>query len=135
MMLKNFITRRIAGNGLIVILSLVIFFHLLVLSGIVPYDIVWGGRLANRDQMIVFEIVSITINALMLATAFIEMGYWKLNVSKKILRIILWIMGVVFFVNTTGNILSLNDIETIIFTPLTFVLAIFSFRLALDTSG
>ena len=53
-----------------------------------------------------------------------------MNGSNKITRVILWIMAVIFLFNTLGNILSVNQFEKLFFTPLTFVLSILSYRLA-----
>ena len=127
----NYISPRIATNGLLIIFSLVIFFHLLVLFGIIPFDMVWGGRLKDIDEMRRFEGVSIALNVLMLAIVAIYAGFLKLKLHQSILKITFWGMFVLFLFNTIGNLLALNNLETIIFTPLTAVLSLFSLRLAL----
>jgi hypothetical protein len=40
-------------------------------------------------------------------------------------------MFVLFAINTVGNIFSNNELERLIFTPLTLLLAVFSLRLAI----
>jgi hypothetical protein len=132
MTLKNFIPERLAITGLIVTLSLVIVFHILVISGLIPFQIVWGGRLTDRSQMLAFEAFSIIINLLMLSIIAIRAGLIKLNISRKFINIVLWMMSTLFLLNTIGNIFSNNELEKIIFTPLTLLLFLLTFRLALN---
>lgn len=130
--MRSLISVHTAARGMIIILSLIIIFHVLVLTGIIPYKIVWGGRLESTTDMIRFEVVSIGINLLMLATAANKSGYLNWGKSKQWVRIGLWIMVVLFSINTLGNLVAINIWEKIIFTPLTLLLAFFSLRLAMD---
>lgn len=124
------ISHKIASKGMMIILLATILFHFLVLLGIFPYQIVWGGRLQNQSEMINFELVSILLNFLMLAIVAIQAKIVKLKVHPIVVKIALWLMVFIFAMNTIGNIISLNDMERYIFTPLTLLLAIFSFILA-----
>jgi len=130
--MRSLISVHTAARGMIIILSLIIIFHVLVLTGIIPYKIVWGGRLESTTDMIRFEVVSIGINLLMLATVANKSGYLNWGKSKQWVRIGLWIMVVLFSINTLGNLVAINIWEKIIFTPLTLLLAFFSLRLAMD---
>ncbi len=130
--MRSLISVHTAARAVIIILLLIIVFHVLVLGGIIPYKIVWGGRLENTTDMIRFEVVSIGINLLMLAIVANKSGYLNWGKSKQWVRIGLWIMVVLFSINTLGNIVAINIWEKIIFTPLTLLLAFFSFRLAID---
>ncbi|KAA9332867.1 hypothetical protein [Adhaeribacter soli] len=126
------LSTRTAAYGLILIQSLVLVFHFLVLFGVVPFEIVWGGRLKSAEEMRVFESVSIILNTLMIAVVAIYAGLLPLNVNRKMLRFAFWVMFVLFALNTAGNLLAVNEYERMIFTPLTFLLAVFSLRLALS---
>jgi hypothetical protein len=64
--MKKFLTERFAINGLLTILSLFVIFHLLVIIKIIPFEIVWGGRLKDQSQMLTFETFSAIINMFML---------------------------------------------------------------------
>ena len=128
--MKVFPTRRFAINGLLTILSLVVVFHLLVMTGVVPYGIVWGGNLKEYSQMLTFEAVSIVLNLVMLAVVAVYAGMLKVKVNPLLIRIAIWIMFALFLINTVGNIFSKNEMERIIFTPITLVLSIFCLRLA-----
>ena len=125
------ISERVAANSLVVILLLVTVFHLLVLIGIIPFEIVWGGRLQNTDQMIVFESVSLLLNVTMIAVVVLHTGHFKMQVAQRITTVALWLMAMLFLINTVGNLLSTNQTEKIVFTPLTAILCICCFRLAI----
>jgi hypothetical protein len=130
--MKNYISSRFASTTLLFIFSAVIVFHLLVIAGIIPYAMVWGGRIQSQEQMIPFEITSIMINVIMMAVVAVYAHYLNVKVNPKIIKVALWIMFGIFFLNTIGNLFSKNEWEKIIFTPITLLLAIFSFRLAID---
>ncbi|GEO05691.1 hypothetical protein AAE02nite_33550 [Adhaeribacter aerolatus] len=130
--MNNLDTTRIAATGMLIILSLIILFHLLVMVGIIPYDMVWGGRLKNSAQMLSFEAISILLNLIMLAVVGIKAGVFKVNIHRTIIQVALWAMFGLFLLNTLGNLLSQNELEKLIFTPLTLLLAVFSLRLALS---
>ena len=123
---------NIAQYGLIIILPAVLVFHFLVLLKVIPYKIVWGGRLKSDTQMYRFEVVSIFTNLIFLAIVFAYSGILLSDISPNIISILLWIMAALFSLNTLGNLMSKNKWEKIIFTPLTFILFIFCLILALN---
>ncbi len=124
--------KEAAQAGLIVIYSLIFIFHVLVLFKVIPYNIVWGGRLKTDTDMYKFEAVSLLVNALFLIIVLIEANYIKLGLDETILTTAFWVMAVLFFLNTVGNLLSKNKWEKIIFTPLTLLLTILSVVVALN---
>ena len=129
--MKRLITEKFATNALLIIFILVMLFHVLVLVGIIPFDIVWGGRLKSKEDMIPFEITSIALNSIMLGIVMMQAGLLKLNVKPIVLKIAFWCMFVLFAINTIGNIFSNNELERLIFTPLTLLLSVFCLRLAI----
>ncbi|UOQ50880.1 hypothetical protein [Hymenobacter cellulosivorans] len=130
--MKNLFSARAAAIGILVILSLVVVFHLLVLTGVIPYGIVWGGRLTSHEQMLRFETVSITLNLLMLAVVGVVAGWLRLRVSWGLLKAALWLMTGLFLLNTLGNLMAQTNLERLVFTPLTLLLALGSLRLAIS---
>ncbi len=132
--MKNIVTEKFAINALLLIFSLIILFHGLVLISVIPFEMVWGGRLQSQQQMIPFEIVSIVLNSVMLAVVAIYAGLLKVNINRMVIRVALWCMAALFLLNTIGNSLSTNDLEKLIFTPLTLLLTLFSWRLAVQKS-
>ena len=130
--MRNVIPERIAALGLLILLSLTILFHMLIIVGVIPFAIVWGGRLQDDAQMIFFEVISLVINAAMVGVVRMRMGWSAWNANPLFIKVALWIMVMLFALNTVGNLFSNNELERTIFTPLTFVLVILSFRLAMD---
>lgn len=123
--------RKVAQLGLISIFLLSILFHLFVLIGIVPANIVWGGRAANKQEIIQLELISIALNSLFLAFSFLLNGNLKINLKPAYIKIILWFMSIIFILNTFGNLMAKSSVETMIFTPLTILLSVFSLYLAI----
>ena len=129
--MNKIITEKLAAYSVIIILSLVVLFHLLVVVGVIPYHIVWGGRLKDKAELFQFEMVSIGANLLMLLVILIKAKILKVALPPKLLTITLWLMFALFILNTLGNLLSVNEWEKILFTPLTLILALLCLRLAL----
>ena len=129
--MKNFISELFAIYGLLIILSLVVIFHLLIMFSIIPSEIVWGGRLNVKSQMLAFESASVIINLLMLLVVMMRAEILKVRINRMIIKIALWIMFGTFLLNTLGNLFSINDFEKLVFAPLTLLLSIFCLRLAI----
>ena len=129
--MDNFDTKRIATYGLLIILSLFVIFHLLILLRVIPFEMVWGGRLKNASQMVSFETVSIVINLIMLAGVGVYAGILQVKINPMVIKAGFGIMFVLFLLNTIGNLSSENEWEKMVFTPLTLLLSLFSLRLAL----
>jgi len=56
--MKRIISGSAAAFALITALSLLIIFHFLVLINIVPYQLIWGGRIENKSELLRFEMFS-----------------------------------------------------------------------------
>lgn len=120
-----------AQYGLIIILSLLLFLHILIFLKIIPYSIVWGNRLKSDKEMYRFETLSILASLFFLIIVLIQANILSFNLPDIFLTISFWIMSVVFAFNTVGNILSENKLERILFTPITIIMVILSLTLAL----
>jgi hypothetical protein len=123
----------IAQTGLLILLSLFLLLHFLILIKIIPYSVVWGGRLTSKRGMYRFEIFSILVNALFLIVVLVQARYMAIPISDKIVTYALWLMAALFLLNTLGNAVSKNKVEQSLFTPLTILLAMFSILLALSS--
>ena len=96
---------------LLVLIIAVILFHICIILKIIPYDITWGGRLQNDNEMYVFESVSILLNLLLGAILLMKGDLIKYKFSSKILNVILWVFFAVFLLNTFGNLFSKTYFE------------------------
>ncbi|MGN6603790.1 MAG: hypothetical protein ACTHK8_15150 [Ginsengibacter sp.] len=130
--MKRIISESKAALALTVILSLLVIFHLLLLLNILPYKIVWGGRIENKSELLKFELISIFMNLIMILVVCIKEKYFRLKVHPKVIQTALWLMFAIFILNTIGNLLSVNRFEKLVFTPLTLILSLLSLRLAMS---
>lgn len=107
----------------ITILSLIIVFHLGIIVKVIPYDIAWGGRLKDDNDMYVFELISVFVNLILVAILMIKQGALKIQLKQKIVNAILWVFLFVLILNTVGNLLSKRTFERV-FSVATLVLAL-----------
>lgn len=123
--------KKIASYGLLTLFSLTIIFHLLVIIQIIPFEIVWGGRLTSVQQMYVSESISVAVNLLFLVIVLVKTKFLNWPIPPKVISVFLWLMFALFVLNTLGNLLSINSLEKMIFTPVTILLSVFCLILAL----
>ena len=114
-------TKKEALKMMIGLLTLVVIFHLAIITELIPYSIVWAGRLKTPDEMYAFEAVSISINILLVALLFLKGNYIKHRISNKVLNTILWLFLLLFALNTIGNLMAETLFEKLVFTPLTLL--------------
>ena len=126
------LTPTFAANGILMITSASLMFHFLILFGVVPFENTWGGKLENREQMFVFESISIIVTLLVMIAVGIRAGYLNWKVKPIFLKVFFLILMVVFALNTLGNLFANNAFEKFFATPLTLILAVFCWRLAIE---
>lgn len=114
---------QISLRILTIVFTLAIGFHLSILFGIVPYSIAWGGRLETKEQMLVFETISILVNIAFLIVVLARAEVVRLSKADVWTRFALWLMGAIFALNTVGNLFSQNEFEKTVFTPVTAIAA------------
>ena len=107
----------------------VLLFQAVELAGLVPTGMVWGGRMQNDTERTVMSLVSIAVLLLCIAIVRIRMGHGP-QALKAFGRYGTWAIVVVFALNTIGNLVALDMWETLIFTPITMVLALLALRVA-----
>lgn len=127
----SFTIIHIAKLGLLILLSLMLLLHFAILLKIIPYNLVWGGRLKSDREMYRFEIFSILMNAVLVSVVIIHANILSFEIPGKIITVALWLMAGLFLLNTLGNAISKNKLEQRVFTPITLLLTIFSVILAL----
>lgn len=123
---------RIAVNILFLILFSVLIFHVLIVIQIIPYNIVWAGKLKSVTEMYQFEMISLLINSIVILIVAQKSNYLKLNITAKLVNGMLWFFVVLFSLNTIGNLFAEQNLETIVFTPITAISALLYLRLALE---
>jgi hypothetical protein len=116
------LTRYNAIRVLLGLVSIVTFFHLLLLIKLIPYTIAWGGRLQSDEQMYMFETASIAINLFLIFTLLMKGGYIKARLKEKIVNTVLWIFLILFVLNTIANLFAQTNFEKL-FALLTLTFA------------
>jgi len=120
----------IAVNTILIVTGLVTVFHLCVMVGVVPYNIVWGGRLTNQREMLVFELSSIIVNMVLALTVAIKAKKVRAKVPGRLVNMVLWVFVILFALNSAGNLAAKATLETVIFTPLTVLSCLLCARVA-----
>lgn len=106
------------------LLTLVIVFHVLILLGNIPYTIAWGGRLKSREEMLVFETVSILLNVFLIGVLLLKAK----NLKRKFTDSVLWIFFGIFSLNTVGNLLAETNFEKY-FSIVTLIFALLLWKI------
>lgn len=131
--MSKLISARSAAVALVIIFILASLYHLAALAGVIPIDMVWGGRLTSRSELVRFEGVALVINLCMMAVVFIKMKV--MHQPARIINGLLWLMVILFTLNTLGNLVAMNSLEAILFTPVTLISAVLCLRLARNKSA
>lgn len=131
--MKNIISARLAGYILLTALGLLIVFHVLVLAGIVPPDIVWGGQAAAPGgNPIVLELIALALTIIFALIVWFRLRALDRGAVPGGLKIGIWIVFAYLAVNLLGNLASGVSAENFIFAPVTLVLALLALRLAVE---
>ena len=104
---------------IISILSILILFHTLIVTGLIPYDQVWAGRLESVEEMRVFETTSIIIVLAMLVTFSIKYRQLQKRIDRKAINYLIWGFAASFFLNTLGNLTAKSMWELVLGTCVT----------------
>ena len=104
-----------------------IILHCCIILKIVLYNITWGGRLKNDNEMYVFEFISIFINLFFCLVLLMKGNYLAYNFNEKFINLSLWIFIVLFLVNTFGNLIAKTVLEHF-FAVLTLLLAFLTWK-------
>lgn len=129
-MIRRFVSESLASNGLVVAFSCILLFHVTALVGLIPADMLWGGRITSQQEFFVFEGISILLNLGMLLFTAASTGKFRWQPTQRVSRVAFGLMFLLFLANTVGNLFAISAWERIIFTPVTAILAVFSLRLA-----
>src|SRR5688500_4067639 len=107
--MRKIISFQAATKVSLVLFGLFTLFHLSIIIGIIffryaPVEFLWGGRLKTKDELLGFEIISLAIMALCSFIVLIKSRRVKMPGLMTPVAIALWVLVVVFTLNTLGNI-------------------------------
>lgn len=130
--MKKLISMKIASYIILAINTMALFMHGLILLNILPYGFVWGGRLKKQEDVILFEMISILIQIVFISIVAVKAGYILKGKFKRTSNIGIWAIFAVMILNSLGNLASHSFLETVVMTPITILLALLVFRLAIE---
>jgi hypothetical protein len=130
--MRNLIGGKIAGDLLLILFGLLVVFHLILLFNLIPSSMVWGGRAGSTSNPRALLMVSLVFNVLFAVAIAVKMDYIQVDISGRVLNILLWIIFAYLLLNTVGNLASSSAIEKLVFTPLTILAAFLVLRLAME---
>jgi hypothetical protein len=127
--MEDIISIELAGYILLIILGLLIIFHILIVVGIVPYNIVWAGKIKSKKELLLMESISLFISVM----AMIIVGSKTKNLifieDPTIVNIGMWILLALFIFNTIGNLTAKSPIEKYGFGTLTILISFLVLRI------
>lgn len=94
--MKKMISQKQAINIMIALLTAVLVLHTLVLTGVIPYAIVWVGKISAAEEMRKLEQISICANSFVILILLVKAGYIQNKIPAKILNTIIWLLVVLF---------------------------------------
>ena len=130
--MKKYLSAKLSGKILIGLLLLLLAFHILVLVKVVPNEIVWRGQIDSSSDLLLYEGLSVFITIIFIVVISLKIGLIKSVRFTKVVNITTWIIFIYFLLNIAGNLTSEIILEKIIFTPITIVMTILAFRLAIE---
>lgn len=115
---------RLTAMLIATVLAMALVLHILVLVRVVPYQMVWGGRIDSLQALYIAESISLTLNGIILTMVLGFLQKLPFRFSPIAYRAGFTLISVLFGINTVGNLLSHNSIERALFTPITVLLMV-----------
>ncbi|MBM9591182.1 hypothetical protein JWG41_12035 [Leptospira sp. 201903075] len=122
-------TRTIASRILTVLFSLTMIFHVVALFQLIPYQYLWGGRLSSVEEMYLMETVSLVVTGFFLWSSIQYLRYINQGLVPIWIRLLFGFIGIIFLLNTLGNLVAITNLETLLATPVTAFLSAICFSL------
>ena len=131
--MKNLISAKLTGKILLAALGLLAIFHILVLLRVIPADIVWGGRIQGvPSNLVTLETIALLVTLLFFVIIAAKTGYVQAGRLSGAVDLGVWLVFAYLILNTLGNLASGISFESLIAAPVTIILALCAFRLAIE---
>lgn len=95
----------------LILISIVLIFHLLIITQIIPYEFAWGGKIKTETEMVFFEIFSILVNLILGFILLMKGVFIRPIFSEKTIDKVLWFFLALFLLNTVGNLFAETNFE------------------------
>ncbi|WP_303773595.1 hypothetical protein [Anaerolinea thermophila] len=124
---------KFSGNVLLAAFGALVVLHLLILLGVVPAGIVWGGQIGtSTERLFTLEIIALVLTLLFMGIVAVKMEYVRAGGFRKAANVGVWVIFAYLVLNTVGNLASGVSFENLIFAPVTVFLAVCAWRLAIE---
>jgi hypothetical protein len=131
--MKKIMSAALAGKILIGALLLLVLFHVLILFGVVPSDIVWGGQIdGSAANLLTLEMIAIVMTLVFITVVVLKLRDLKAGKSRILVNVGIWVIFAYLLLNTVGNFASGVSFESMVFGPITIILAFCALRLAIE---
>lgn len=131
--MKKLFSAKLAGNLLIGAFGLLAVFHILVLLRVIPANIVWGGMIqGGQANLVTLEVIALAVTLLFILITAAKTGYLQAGKLAGVVNIGVWLILVFLLLNMLGNFASGVSFENLIAAPVTILLALCAFRLAIE---
>lgn len=131
--MRKIISAKLAGNILLVAFGFFMGFHGLGILGLIPADAIWGGQMAHSPAKLkLFELSALLVTVLFILVIAIKLAYIQTDRLSQMASLGVWVIFWYLVLNTIGNLASGAAFERLIFTPMTVLLALCAYRLAIE---
>ena len=131
--MRKILSANLAGKILIALFVVLLIMHALILLGVLPSSIIWGGQIKeDQSNLIGLESVAITLTLLFIGLTALKIRQINSGGKRLMINVGAWLVFAYLLMNTLGNFASGVSAETLIFAPLTIVMALCALRLALE---
>lgn len=125
---------RPAAIALLIALGALAVFHVLMLLGVLPPEIAWGGRGADSEASLqALEAVGLIVTLVFAAVVAAKAGFLGTARTRKAIGLAMWVVFGYFVLNVFTNLVSTSTLERAIFIPVSVVLALLSLRVAVES--
>ncbi len=131
--MKTLFSPKLTGGILLLALALLAILHVLILFGIVPAGIAWGGQVGGSPgNLVVLETIALLVTLLFALIVAVKASFIRTIRFKRAAGLGIWLVFVYFVLNTVGNLASGVTAERLLFAPITILLAVLALRMALE---
>jgi len=130
--MRAWIPRRKAATALLAGLGVLAAFHLIVMLGVLPGTMVWGGRAGGPDgNVVVMELVGLVLTLIFMLVTAVRSERLRAPGLAGAAAVGAWVVFGFFLLSFVGNLASTSALERAIFIPFSALLALLALRVAL----
>lgn len=118
--------RKAAGVAFIILSMVMVVVHLLIIFGVLPFTIIWGGSIQDVGQLYPMEVVAISVLIAFAVIQAKQSRILKIKGKPLIWKILSIVVLLYLILNTLGNFASGVKVEKILFGSITLIMVLLS---------